>query len=533
MLNDSPKPNQIAAALADEIYRSNDESFRVDVKADALKLSSVEFRNDITPREGTLTTADGYYYNTASGFVGRVLQKGDTYYVVFRGTDNTESAISAVAHGLGFGGSGEGTIDPLDIDTNGRLVFGTYERSQADDALALTKAVLNEAQGRPVVLVGHSLGGGLAGLVKGILGTTAENLSAYLIAPAPFTKHFRAYADMEAMKVTEAQYKDLFAGKEGWSFYEKMQLLQQASRLIEYAQISYSIYDSYLKAATTQSYNHTIKGEALSNDSYWITYIGSFLSDRMVSSSTTQYDVGDGDPATLHSPSLHLLAQWTEDTERPFSALMKKDESLRSVLLGMPGNFENIRPGIAGPASKTRDDPEQIEGVRVTSRMDGSGPDLSELYRALWRSTLENSPSLYDYFHELFDKVMAKGAVGSSAPLLHRGAVELSLGVLRDLVQDAQGRIETLNADDRFAFAGGENNKPYRDRIVIDSLAISDPDETSSSEEKKQVAPDGRPWGMTQIDSEIFNQLYSDLKLYLTNVNVYSLLSAKSPFGNA
>jgi hypothetical protein len=212
---------------------------------------------------------------------------------------------------------------------------------------------------------------------------------------------------------------------------------------------------------------------------------------------------------------------------------MKKDESLRSVLLGMPGNFENIRPGIAGPASKTRDDPEQIEGVRVTSRMDGSGPDLSELYRALWRSTLENSPSLYDYFHELFDKVMAKGAVGSSAPLLHRGAVELSLGVLRDLVQDAQGRIETLNADDRFAFAGGENNKPYRDRIVIDSLAISDPDETSSSEEKKQVAPDGRPWGMTQIDSEIFNQLYSDLKLYLTNVNVYSLLSAKSPFGNA
>lgn len=90
---------QIAAALADEIYRRDVPDMRIVVGRD-LDMKVVAFNDPngdpdnplplatISTRRGdTITFADNYYYGMDTGFVGRVVEKGDTIYVVYRGTD--------------------------------------------------------------------------------------------------------------------------------------------------------------------------------------------------------------------------------------------------------------------------------------------------------------------------------------------------------------------------------------------------------------------------------------------------------------
>ncbi len=82
-----------------------------------------------------------------------------TIYVVFRGTDSGLTDFT---------------------QANSPLGFGTFARTQLDDAIALTKAAIaaNGGNTANIVVTGHSLGGGLAGLVSAALG-----LQSYLFDP--------------------------------------------------------------------------------------------------------------------------------------------------------------------------------------------------------------------------------------------------------------------------------------------------------------------------------------------------------------
>ena len=86
--NKTLEPLQLAAALADEIYRRAPEDFAIDVLRD-LNVARVDLRQaSISTSYGNAIEQRGdYYYGIDTGFVGRVVEKGNTIYVVYRGTD--------------------------------------------------------------------------------------------------------------------------------------------------------------------------------------------------------------------------------------------------------------------------------------------------------------------------------------------------------------------------------------------------------------------------------------------------------------
>jgi predicted esterase YcpF (UPF0227 family) len=89
-------------------------------------------------------------------------------------------------------------FDKEDLLNDALLGAGTTLPSQFDDALALTQAVIDQLGGdrSKVVVVGQSLGGGLAGLVSGVL-----NVESYIFDPAPFQNQFRFLAAEDAIAV--------------------------------------------------------------------------------------------------------------------------------------------------------------------------------------------------------------------------------------------------------------------------------------------------------------------------------------------
>jgi len=209
---------QIATALAEDSYRrsSSDQALSLsDIAPGAANLGlSGPSESDLT--QMGMTSDGGYWYDDFTGFVGRVVNVNNTIYVTFRGTDMSgggsdlaTALLQAIAAGPVSGVAallGNSSIDWRDFaDANFPLALGTtagtlldanlqpvapsQAATQLDDALALTQAAIASAGGLPVVVVGQSLGGGLAGLVSAIL-----NLPSYLIDPAPFANQLTVLA---------------------------------------------------------------------------------------------------------------------------------------------------------------------------------------------------------------------------------------------------------------------------------------------------------------------------------------------------
>jgi len=159
---------QVAAALAEMVYRRAEQD-------QALQLSDIDQNAQDLPMGDLasqgLTKVDNYYYDDNTGFVGRVVTVGDTVYVVFRGTDY-QSLLTYTGPDYVDGNYplGQGTTSGTQLSYDSAnsalsVVSPSQPATQLDDALALTNAAIASAAGKNVVVVGQSLGGGLAGLV--------------------------------------------------------------------------------------------------------------------------------------------------------------------------------------------------------------------------------------------------------------------------------------------------------------------------------------------------------------------------------
>ena len=197
---------QLEAALAEQIYHRDTKDGPIGL--DQLGVKPVDLGATIGGLVASGNANDlvsGMSYYSPRGFVGEAVIQGDTVYVVFRGTDLSGSFPDGLAAGAASGldqtapQASDGKIDVGDCVNDLLLGTGFSGQTQLDDALALTQAAQQfaQAKGMNVVVVGQSLGGGLAGLVSAI-----ANVRGYAIDPAPFENQLFVTAQEQALVQT-------------------------------------------------------------------------------------------------------------------------------------------------------------------------------------------------------------------------------------------------------------------------------------------------------------------------------------------
>jgi len=188
---------ETAAALAEEGYRRDPKDQQLADQgvngANGIGVGGVQLSPTVLSGTNLKSGGDAFYYDDTTGFAGRVVTSGNTVFVVFRGTDMAGGLDDLLDAELGWGASDKVDLRDLPFG-NQALGFGTSGQSQFNDALALTQAAQASFPGLNVVVVGQSLGGGLAGLVSATLG-----LKSYLIDPAPFQNQLAIQATLNAV----------------------------------------------------------------------------------------------------------------------------------------------------------------------------------------------------------------------------------------------------------------------------------------------------------------------------------------------
>ncbi len=515
----------VAAALADEIYRRDTLDFGIRVLSDEVAdiAATAITLGHLTTRDGAMVTQVGdYYYGMDTGFVGRVVEKDNVIYVVYRGTDLAGGLADIAAANLGYSDPDPARIDVHDWDmANVPLGAGTLGRSQLDDALALYDAAKAASQGKQIVVVGQSLGGGLAGLVGALRDVNAIGFNS-----APFNKQLEAEAQRNAVEYVEQSYSEYLSAQFlGATLAEKVRWLEEKAFVYSTAEAGIraqieAAYDAYrdtrhqvyLNSLSEHFQAHIIAGEALSSGA-----IGAFVETfaDQLNVAPTFYAVGDGNAVSLHGYSLIDLVVRTS-TEHSFGDLLANDGALRFAFLGEAGAggvLGDYRSGIAGVESSPRAD----NGIS-TSGMGSEGVSASEVYRVL-RKTVADTDGLYSYFHKVFSDTLTQGAVAEglttvnqleSLHTLHGGVVQLALGVFRDAIQDANGDLAAVRNGHGGHFAGSSNGHAYPDKVVIDTGSIDGP-LVSGDIETSQVDITGRPWGVREIDVHVAEELVGSL----------------------
>lgn len=475
---------QLVAALSEQVYNRNASDDPITLRDLGVTPLALPNLSSFGTFQSNGSAGSTLYY-TSHGFVGEVVQTDSTVYVVFRGTDISGSFPSgfnaALSAGLNQTASDPSGMNDLgDLSNDILLGQGTGQQTQLDDALALTQAAKANAGGKQVVVVGQSLGGGLAGLVSAI-----ADVPAIAIDPAPFQNQLSVAADEAAFSQMGFNQPALFPDGVSSDFFSNSDDNQR--RILEangYSDVDIDQYFTLAQAkfgelfANLQSNltAYSVTGEILSSG---IGLLGSFLGGATpFSVSSTAIDVGVspsiGEDLTtavsLHSPTLFNLLIRTEGSGEQFEDLLKSDEELRYSLL------EN--QNISGPIEGNRADPDGSGFGQ--SGVVSSGASTGELYRALWE-TVGATDSFYDHFYARFGAWLSNGAVaeGLSAtatqddPSVHSGVVKLGLQVVRDgLGQDGLISDAGLNV-----FGAGDANGPSAGYIRIDlnDITPSDP----------------------------------------------------------
>lgn len=471
MTNTNLSGIELAAALAEEIYRRADGDNPIDIELD-LNVTSVDLAevSGLTRNEDATLENKEYYYYSEKGFVGRVVEKDGVVYVVFRGTDEASSFIDGFQKMMRTPSlkDPEYISDLGDWSTNLALGKGTLQATQLDDALALTQAAKEYAllNGLAVQVVGQSLGGGLAGLVA-----TLEDVPGYAIAPAPFQNQLLIEATLIAlqpfgiskqqaatwtkgqMSPTDAPVEMNVSSAFKFGGVQLEAILKYNAPHLSDADIQQILADK--QAAQIDLFDslalnvnkHTIVGEVLSDGlASLIEYVGTAGSTKFDTdpSKTIAYDLGV-DPSwftnlnttvSLHGSALHNLVIRTDNFIRygdggkfqRFSELLQNNEFMRHALLE--------QTAISAPVGGDRKDPHKDgyggSGVKSST----AGADSAILFRTLWKS-VGTEGGFYDNFYTAFSLHLSSEAIQIEE--LRKGLTFLGLQVIRDGLRDANG----------------------------------------------------------------------------------------------
>ncbi|MDQ7251718.1 putative Ig domain-containing protein, partial [Dongia sedimenti] len=537
-MTDITAETRAAAALAELIYARDPRDQGMTV-ADIRRLSGVQTLADdaisvgatlggtlkFVPKSGN--NNNNFYY-ADNGFVGAVYQSGSTYYVVLRGSDAGANAGAAeIPWDLATDApypSGPDRVDHADWFTdsilgnprigilNGVDVYTT--ETQADDAIALTQAAIKAATDaggskNDVVVIGQSLGAGLAGLVSGFL-----DVKGYAFAAAPFDKYFHTLAQKTAaheLGIPDGLVTNRFRSEYGGNYDAIARYMTQTTA---------DAYDRRV-ADLEQKYNNqvinnlrinTVTGEMLSWYQDAIEALGANAFPNVPPAEEQTYHFGDPVDFMMttrfHGSTAHMLAALTHGTSQQFEDLVANDGAMRDALFGTTG--------VSGAIDHSRTDTAlDSHGEVVSSRVPGGGTNPTVLLRALTK-TIGSSGGLYDYFYKLFGVTLRQGvaADGWSAeygtiPSLHKGILQLALGVLRDASQDTSLAGDSTKDGDIYKnlvtgggtinFAGGTTEGvPFNDKVVIhlDQITATDPQQFEETES-------GELWRFGERDADL------------------------------
>ena len=529
---------QVASALAEMVYRRDPQDQAIDLPniADASDLPGVV----VSP---PLKRVGNFFYDDATGFVGRVVQANGQVYVVFRGTDaavlSLSTMIAAVAH----------LNDPSVIDANDinkadiPLGQGTMSATQFDDALALTRAAQQAAGSRPVVVVGQSLGAGLAGLVSAAL-----DLKSYLFDPAPFAADLPYVAAKLAWTDNGIPLDDLKTLDAANSSVDDVTSALRSSgdgdlrnRLTAYFTAHFPQFldkvdaivksrRAYLNNIQNLSQNATgvrLEGELLTSG---LTALGLSIASTPFNIAVRDISVGTGDSVSLHSPALINLVLRTEGSKQQFGTLLKKDATLRAAFLDQPG--DDIGP-IAGPLDHGREDPSGS-----SSKVGASGPNSTIVYDALWK-TVGDPALFYNQFYTRFSSWLASGAVAQGlSPIsdqfsIHSAVVKLGLGVVRDAIsRDAASTPSTIISEAGLHVFGPSDDGGSVPTSPTQGYVRIDLSDIKATDRRLKDPKTGQPFGMRDINVVLVKAVDNELNAVSSNTRTIladDILSRVSP----
>lgn len=485
-----------SAILADHVYRRPVTDGEISLESAGL--SQLQLNATISELSSVFNFNSGFAYS-GRGFVGEIVREGsgqnEKFYVVFRGTDSNEAFMTGFTKALGglrdqFAEDESRNSDIGDFVNNVNLGKGRHHNTQLDDAMALARYALNQlAGGDPskIVVVGQSLGGGLAGVVSALL-----DVKGYAFAPAPFQKTLNVYglagSEERALRNGGMSETDIQHLKDILFFENSASYQATALHNLGFSQTQVDLFfsmrdseqaDTALANTLSLQRNlsiHTIQGEVLSDG---IGHLGNVLGiSQPFSTTRTSYDIGEpggtttslNTAITLHGSALHALVIRTADPSQTsyknqsFAELLKNDGALRYAMLEFPD--------IAAPMNPTdarRVDPDD-HALYGGSGIDADGASVTALFRALWK-TAGVTAGLYDEFYKRFGAGLANGAVAEGKDAtnkayhgIHSGFVKLGLQVVRDGL-DTQNETAIANAKALNVFGNDQLSKGY---VAID-----------------------------------------------------------------
>jgi Ca2+-binding RTX toxin-like protein len=554
---------QIAAALCEQVYRRADAEQQIEnAEFEGAGLGTVT-NVPVTDAQAAsmgLTLNEGFLYNYNTGFVGRLVEANDKIFVVYRGSD-LSGGLFDIAIPFLFGDAEAanvpaGLADPLDWGNNGALTSGTLAHTQLDDALNLLQFAKTLPGNKHVVVTGQSLGGGLAGLAVAVEnaretflsgGSTADLVDGFAVAAAPFNNQLYIEASFLALEAFGIG-KDVVRG---WTYNGGSALASLRTNLstgfAAVVDVNSELSEEQITAAVAireqilSSWMNGINDDDRGPDNIGIdrleihridgeAIMEMAFADQMFRNHSILYDVGSGSAVAKHGPALHNLVIRTETlANKEFSELLRENNALRAAAL------DQIE--VLAPLGSDRADP------GGSSRVIANGPNASAFFNVLWKS-VGLPGDLYDYFYEVFDKLLRSGAAAEGlnldGPSLNAGIAKITLGIIRDALQVPETAVDvnleyfkkrlaenlslsTQTSHGTIHFAGSEGGEKLTDRILLDVRAITEVDAAFDGNHPYRDGND-KPLGVLEIDSSL-------AKILLENVNSSELAAIERVMG--
>ncbi len=445
------KDETIYALISDEVYSrqaANGTNMALDIEG----LTGAQFISSL---------------DSGSGMYAEAWEVGGKIVIAFRGTD------FAAPNSLDW------------TQGNFPLALGNPQAGQLQAAIAFVESIKEDLDGdlSNVVFAGHSLGGGLAGLMAAKYGNDA-----YVYAPAPFKKTSDAASFIpDGLDPDKADL--LLAGPPtppiGEGGVPQINDPTYQAALLAY-NTAKAMRDTLVAVGYTKIHSYALNDEVLQKFTQTgpVNFVSGLLGVQHFDpapdvSFTVGGSSGINESLAKHSISLHALLARTDSrtnneggwTSKPIGGaqgLLTNDAALRNAFLTTPGNTGPIN-------SITRDNV-------------GTDPDPGMMFRAL-----VSDIDFYSQFYTRFGTWLSAGVAGkdksatSDALTAHSGVVKLGLQVVRDALNDS-GSGPLVGDAGLNIFGAGDANGPTAPYVRVDLANITAP---GGSAQKEKLAVNG------------------------------------------